>query len=248
VLYLKTLDAPPVYLKTVRATSLYLTPSFNTYFTVLPKGQTVELLGIGPRQLQIRGRMSSGPAQGWVSRADCTPVPDDLIRQLLEQKQKSERLDSAMARKEVILGMTTEQVRKVLGRPTDVTHIQEEGREVEVWTYYSFRTVPVTENYPDGNGVWQTRSYTTKVRTGSKTLYFKDDALARIEDKQENENLPVPAPYGYPGSPYGYGGGSGYPYPQKSPFTPTPSPTPTPAPAPTPKPPSRILRTNSWSP
>lgn len=201
VLYLTKIGSASLRLKVLRDTPLNLTRASNTYMTFLPRGQVVDVLAIARYQLQVRGRMSTGSVQGWVNRNDLSPISDEVMSEL-EQKMKAQKdVDDAIKRKEVIFDMTQDQVQMILGKPADKTRIQEEEGTEEVWTYYSYRSVPVMQSFGYGTNSY-TQVVTQKIRTGSKVISFKDGKVVRIEQKTEQAAPQQPyQPYGYPMTP-----------------------------------------------
>ena len=194
ILYLTQLSQPPLKAKVLRDTPLNLTRASNTTMTFLPRGQVIEILAIAKYQLQVRGRMSTGSVQGWVNRGDVTPIPDEMISEISEKIQNQKKLDDAIKRKEVIFGMTQDQVRTILGKPADKSSIQEEDGTTEIWTYYSYKSVPVMETYGYGTNIY-TQTFMRKVRTGSKTISFRDGNVVRIEQKTEQVAPQGPSAY-----------------------------------------------------
>ena len=186
-IYLTTVDSAPLQLKILKETPLNLTQASNTYMTFLPRGQIVDVLAIAKYQLQVRGRMRTGAVQGWVNRGDVEPISDEVLKGLQEKIKSQKEMDAAIKRKEVIFGMTQDQVRAILGKPADKTSIRDEDGVSEVWTYYSYRSVPVMQTYGFGTNAY-TQVVTQKIRTGSKTISFQDGKVMRIEQKSE-QNL-----------------------------------------------------------
>jgi outer membrane protein assembly factor BamE (lipoprotein component of BamABCDE complex) len=198
VLYLTNLSEKPLRVRVLRHTRLNITRASNTYLTTLAKGQYVSVLAIAPHQLQVRGRMSTGSVQGWVNRDDLSPISDDVVASLSKKKAKQEEIEEAIKRKEVLFGMTREQVQQMLGKPEDKSSVQDEAGVTEVWTYYTYRSMPIIETYGAGTNV-VSQVYSGKVRVGSKSISFKNGQVVRIEQKSENTgtsgiSIP-PAPY-----------------------------------------------------
>jgi len=199
VLYLTGLNKPPLKSTVLRDTQLNLTRASNTYMTYLPRGQVVEILAIARYQLQVRGKMRTGAVQGWVKRSDVADIPGEVISDIEDQLEAQRKLEDAIKRKEVIFGMTQEQVQMILGRPADKSSIQEEKSVTEVWTYYSYKSVPVMETFGFGTNAY-TQVATQKVRTGAKVISFTDGKVVRIEQKTEQiaPQTTYPYPQTYP--------------------------------------------------
>lgn len=193
-LYLTELNEPSLKARVLRDTPLNLTRASNTTMTFLPRGQVVEVLAIAQYQLQVRGRMRTGAVQGWVIRSDITPIAEETISEISQKIQNQKKLEDAIKRKEIIFGMTQEQVRMILGKPVDKSSIREEDGATEIWTYYSYKTVPVTETYGYGTNIY-TQTFMQKVRTGSKTISFRDGKVVRIEQKTEQVRPQGLTPY-----------------------------------------------------
>jgi hypothetical protein len=209
ILHLSKLQGPALRLKVLRDTPLNLTQASNTYMTYLPRGQTVEVLAIARYQLQVRGRMRTGAVQGWVNRHDIAEIPDETISELQDKLKSQQEIQDAIRRKEVIFGMTQEQVRSILGRPTDKSRIQDQDGTTEIWTYYSYKSVPVMETFGYGTNAY-TQVVTQKIRTGSNTISFKNGMVTRIEQKSEQVGgVQEPVIYG-PGMPIVIPKGSSY--------------------------------------
>jgi outer membrane protein assembly factor BamE (lipoprotein component of BamABCDE complex) len=141
--------------------------------------------------------MSTGSVQGWVNRDDLSPISQETLNELVEKEQKRGEIEDAVKRKEVIFGMTREQVERTLGRPQDKSLVREEEAVSETWTYYTYKSVPFMQSYGTGTNV-VTQVYTQKVPIGSKKITFQNGVVVRIEQKSEN----VPSGIQMPPAPY----------------------------------------------
>ena len=118
VLYFED-NLPTHLLATVQSpTTVYLRRDLQTPLASLFAGQKIEIIGMSPEGFLIKGTYRNNSITGWISPGE---LPSDVDRaQIALAKKNQERrgqIAAVIARKQVIRGMTPDEVHQSLGDP-----------------------------------------------------------------------------------------------------------------------------------
>ncbi len=149
-------------------------------------GTIVTLVAIGDNAYRVRGRARHGDVAGWLRPADVISPDPDLHANLKKVHERQMQVRELIAKKEVALGMTMEEVRESLGKPArSSSKVTAFGRE-DMLEYAVFDRVPQTVTGRDPFGrIVQSIVY-VKVETGTLSVQFKDNVVEAIEEKKGN--------------------------------------------------------------
>src|SRR5438128_2075364 len=117
VVYLDDFMGKPLELKALKSTPLTFSRDGNSVIDSLRPNQRVRLVGIGPERYLVEARVTNGRAEGWVLPGDMEPIPESVLKELQKKGADAEKIKEAIAHGEIEIGMTEEDVIKVLGTP-----------------------------------------------------------------------------------------------------------------------------------
>jgi hypothetical protein len=104
------------------ATTLYLRRDFQMALATLYPGQKIELIGMGPEGYLLKTNYRNNTTTGWIRPED---LPSGIDPTVLVQAQKNQRHHDAVAvaitNKNVIQGMTPDEVKQSVGAPQQVS-------------------------------------------------------------------------------------------------------------------------------
>lgn len=174
----------PVVVKVPNEATIYYHSDFQRPLGSMAPGTIVTLVALGDTAYRVRGRARHGDVAGWLKPTDVIHPDPDLHANLKKVYDRQIQVQALIAKNEVALGMTQEEVRESLGKPTRTTSkLTPFGREDTV-EYAVFERVPQTVTGRDALGrLVQTIVY-VKVETGTLSIHFKDNIVDTIEEKK----------------------------------------------------------------
>jgi len=113
---------------------------------LFPSGAKVQLLIYTPAAYHVQGVTVDGnTAAAWVSPSLLTPISPTLIADAQNAEALRILLEAAIDRREIVIGMTSEDVRKSLGRPWRVQAGTKPGEPQQTWIYIHYERAPRTD-------------------------------------------------------------------------------------------------------
>ncbi len=180
------LTPKPVVVKIQAEAPAYTTSKFDRAIGSFAPGTPVTLVAMSDAAYRVRGRARHGDVAGWVRQADILskdPLLADKLKKLFERTQQVAEL---IQNNQVALGMTSDEVRASLGKPTRTsTKINATGKQ-ERLEYAMFEKVPQTTTTQNAFGqLVQTVIY-VKVEVGTLSLSFKNGVVDEMEETKGN--------------------------------------------------------------
>lgn len=199
-IYLEDLLPKPVRLATIADAPIYYKIDLGRFLGTLKKGQIVELQAVSDAAYRVRGKAEQGQVAGWVDPQFLNPLPKDFLENLRQNAARREEVNALIAKNEVAVNMTPEEVLQSLGKPPKKTsHLDAKGRE-ETWEFVKYERVPkeVVGRDTEGNLV-KTIIY-EKVPSGKLAVSFVNNLVASIEQTEGTLNRAaqvkiIPAPF-----------------------------------------------------
>lgn len=181
-IYVEDILTKPVRLTVLAESVIYYQGDMQRPLGAMAPGTPVYLVAMTDTAYKVRGRARHGDVAGWMRMQDLrAPDPQlpDKLRAFFERQKK---VDELIARKQIALGMTSEEVQQSLGRPTRRTSkLTAAGRD-EMMEYSVFQNVPQLTTGRDAFGnLVQTTIY-VKVEVGRLTVTFEKGAVSGIEE------------------------------------------------------------------
>ncbi len=199
-IYLEDLLPRPVRLAVIADAPIHYKIDIERYLGTLKKGQLVDLQAVADGAYRVRGVAQQGQVAGWVDPKFLNPLKKDFLENLKQNAARRDEVNALIAKNEVAINMTPEEVMRSLGKPAKKSsHLDAKGRE-ETWEFVKYERVP-KETYgrdPAGNLV-KSIIY-VKVPVGKLAVSFADNLVASLEqtegtlDRAAQVKI-IPAPY-----------------------------------------------------
>jgi hypothetical protein len=151
-IYFSDFDMKPLRLRLLSAAPCYFDTSLSRFAGNLRFPQAVQVEGIAQDGLlRIRGNAQQGGVAAWVEQKNLEPLPEGFESNLRKAEKRRLEVEDLIARNEVALGMTPDEVSRSLGRPQKRTQrANKEGTE-QVWEYVKYELIPQTTYVPVNN-------------------------------------------------------------------------------------------------
>ena len=185
-------NLPDRVIATVHATTtLYLHRDFRTPLAALYDGQKVELIGMAPDGYLLTANVRNNTTTGWIKPGDLPSGIDPAIFVTAQKNQaRRDAVAVAIANKNVIQGMTPEEVKQAVGAPNGISSKSDPHGESLVWTYTTYREDPQYEYGLDPYGHPVLQTYYVKVPIGQMIIQFVGGAVYSIEQHKTDPNNP----------------------------------------------------------
>jgi hypothetical protein len=173
----------PVVVKIPAEATIYYNADFQRPLGTMAPGTIVTLVALGDTAYRVRGRARHGDVSGWLKPTDVIHPDPNLHANLKKVYDRQIQVQDLIAKKEVALGMTQDEVGLSLGKPTRTSSkLSAQGRD-DTYEYAIFERVPQTVTGRDAIGnIVQSIIY-VKVETGTLSIHFKNAIVDSIEEK-----------------------------------------------------------------
>jgi len=183
-IYLEDLLMKPARLATVADAPIYYHSDFARYLGTLKKGQIVELQAVSDTAYRVRGMAQQGQVAGWVDPKFLNPLKKDFLDSLKQNAARRKEVQALIAKNEVAINMTPEEVLQALGKPAKKSSkLDAKGRE-DMWEYIRYERVPqeTVGRDPAGNLI-RTIIY-VKVPAGKVSVTFANNLVSALEQSE----------------------------------------------------------------
>jgi len=128
---------------------------------------------------------------GWIKPADLpSGIDPGLFAEAKKNQAHRDAVAVAIANKDVIRGMTPDEVRQSVGRPEQVaSRVDASGQEL-TWIYTTYREEPQYQYAMDALGRTFLQTYYVKIPVGQMVVAFADGAVVSIEQHKTDPNSP----------------------------------------------------------
>ena len=173
------------------ATTLYLRRDFQMALAALYPGQKIELIGMAPDGYLLKATYRNNTVTGWIKPDDLpSGIDPSLFVQAKQTQAHRDAVAVAIANKNVIQGMTPDEVKLSVGQPTQVTsHVDPSGASL-TWVYTTYREDPQYEYTMDPYGRPVLQTYYVKVPIGQLIVGFVNGVVSSITEHKTDPNSP----------------------------------------------------------
>ena len=183
-IYLEDLLPKPARLAVIADAPIHYKIDLGRYLGTLKKGQLVELQAVSDGAYRIRGVAQQGQVAGWVEPKYLNPLKKDFLENLRQNAARRDEVNALIARNEVAINMTPEEVMQSLGKPAKKTsHLDAKGRE-EMWEFVKYERVPKEVVGQDQAGNLVKSVVYVKVPTGKLAVSFSDNLVTSLEQTE----------------------------------------------------------------
>ena len=197
--YLEDLAIKPVKLAVIGEAAVHSQIGSGNYLGVLRKGTVAEVVAISDTAVRVRGIAAQGAVVGWVPAAVLTPMKPEFVEAVKKNAQRKADVDALIAKGEVALNMTHDEVAASLGKPQKKqSKLDAKGRQ-EIWEFIRYMRVPQETIGRDPQGNLVRNVIYVKVPAGKLSITFENNLVSALE---QSEGVPdagagvmlVPAP------------------------------------------------------
>lgn len=206
VIYLSDFKIKPVQIKLLQAAPCYFDIALKRFAGTLRFPQSLRLEGISESGMyRVRGNARQGGVIAWADPQFFEPLPANFVENLHKSEKRRQEVEALIARNEVAIGMTVDEVGRSLGKPQKKTHRASKGGTEQVFEYIKYKLVPQTTYVPGysqtvvnlpgsgtnsggsvvqgGVGYTPTTIY-VKEPVGKLTVTFKDGLVEELDQSE----------------------------------------------------------------
>ena len=172
-------------------TTVYLRRDFQMALAALYSGQKIELIGMSPDGYLIKTNYRNNTITGWIHPEDLpSGIDPGLFSQARKNQQRHDAVAAAIANKDVIQGMSPDEVKQSVGKPEQITTHSDPSGSSLVWTYTTYREDPQYQYTLDPFGRPVLSTYYVRIPIGQLTVAFVNDAVISVTQKKTDPNSP----------------------------------------------------------
>lgn len=202
-LYLEDLSpAPeePIELIVLEPASAFGDTKAQRKLGTFERNQIVHLLAVSEFAYKVRGNARNGRLAGWVSKKLVGSKDKELESKLDAVVKRHKLIEELVEKRQIAIGMTPDEVGRVLGTPTRrESKVTAKGRET-VWEFITYDTITHFDYIrdPSTGQTYKRATSTEKVETGKVRVEFTDDVATAISETEDNPRagglkiVPVP--------------------------------------------------------
>ncbi len=184
-IYLEDLLPKPVRLATISDAPIHYKIDLARYLGTLKKGQIVEIQAVSDTAYRVRGKAEQGQVAGWIDPKFLNPLPKDFLENVRQNAARREEVAALIAKNEVAVNMTPEEVVKALGKPSKKNSLLDAKGRAETWEFVKYERVPreiVVGRDVDGR-LLKSIIY-EKVPSGKLAITFANNLVASLEQTE----------------------------------------------------------------
>jgi hypothetical protein len=172
-------------------TTVYLRRDFKMALAALYPGQKVELVGMSPDGYLLKANYRNNTITGWIRPEDLPTGVDPSVFSVAKKNQaRRDAVAVAITNKNVIQGMTPDEVRQSLGKPGQVSSRVDPSGSAITWIYTTYVEQPQYEYGLDPFGRPVLQTYYVKIPIGQMIVSFVNGAVISIEQHKTDPNSP----------------------------------------------------------
>jgi hypothetical protein len=172
-------------------TTLYLHRDFQMALATVYPGQKVELIGMSQEGYLITTNYRNNTVTGWIAPTDLPSGIDPALFALAKKNQEHhDAVAVAVANKDVIQGMTPDEVTQSVGRPEQVSSLIDAHGSALSWVYTTYRQEPQYTYALNSFGRAVPQTYYVKVPIGQMIIDFSSGVVVSVERHDIDPNSP----------------------------------------------------------
>jgi len=189
VVYTEEFTDKKIELLVLKPATVYSTKKGGRKLGVLKVDTKVTLIGLTGKAYKIRGTATHGGVSGWVSPKALGSKDRDFVENFKKVYERQKVVRDLIARHEVAIGMSVEEVSASLGKPTKTKVRQTIKGKTGVWEFIQYEEQDhyQTVRDPLTGRVFRQYSHTTKEELGKIVLEFEGEVVTAIEETENNE-------------------------------------------------------------
>lgn len=182
--YLEDVLDKPLKLAITADAPIFYKIDMQRFLGTLRRGQMVEVQALSDHAYRVRGTASQGQVAGWVEPKFLSPLKKEFIESVHQNAARKAEVDALIAKNEVAINMTPEEVARALGKPGKTTaRLDAQGR-TEVWEFIRYERVPQEVTGYDRTGRLVTSITYVKVPAGKLSVSFQNNLVSALEQSE----------------------------------------------------------------
>lgn len=184
VVYVEEFAPKGITLKVEKPGWIYATNEGGRKRGALKTGIDVELVSFTDRAYFVRGKRENGTGvSGWVTPAAFSSKDPKFVEKLKEVHSRQITVRELIANKEVALGMTPEELEKILGKPNKTTLRRNADGQTEIWEFIDYETVDhfATFRDPSTGALYRRFTHTTEEIKSKQVVEFENGFVSSTE-------------------------------------------------------------------
>ena len=189
VVYSEEFTEKEIEFLVVKPATVFATKKGGRKLGVLKADSKVSFIVMTEKAYKVRGTATHGQVLGWVSPRFLGSKDKDFVENLKKVYERQKVIRELVAKHEVAIGMSIEEVSASLGKPTKTKVRQTVKGRTGVWEFIKYEE---QDHYqavrdPVTGRVFRQYSHTTKEETGKIVVEFENEVVAAIEESENNE-------------------------------------------------------------
>jgi len=188
VIYVEDFTTEKIRFKVIEERPIFLTKTGKQQLGRLKVGTICELIGFDHRAFKIKGEALHNSIAGWVSPHALESEQENFIEDFKKLYERELLVRELIANEEIAIGMSPDEVKRVLGKPSKTslrrtstgTSETYEYLEIEELKHYETYLDPYTEQY------YRRQTHVTEEIKSRIAVEFSDGSVSAIEKDEDN--------------------------------------------------------------
>ena len=189
VVYTEEFSPDGITFKVEKPGWVYSTKEGGRKRGALKVGIQVELVSFTDKAYFVRGKKENGiGVSGWVTPAAFSSKDPKFVEKLKQVHTRQLLVRELIAKKEVALGMTTDEASQVLGKPTKTTLRRTAAGQTQVCEFIEYEKISHFTNFqdPTTGGIYRRLSHTTNEEKSKTVVEFENGYVSAFEINENN--------------------------------------------------------------
>ena len=149
VIYLSDFELTDSRFPLTGPANCYFDANMKRYAGALRFPQRVQLDAVSPAGMyRVRGNARQGGVAAWIEPQFLDGVPEDLVPKLRAADERRREVEALIARNEVAIGMTLDEVGRSLGKPQKRSSTTNREGSTQSFEYVRYKLIPQTVYTP----------------------------------------------------------------------------------------------------
>jgi hypothetical protein len=149
VIYLSDFELTDARFPLTGPANCYFDANMKRYAGTLRFPQRVQLDAVSPAGMyRVRGNARQGGVAAWIESQFLDGVPEDLVPKLRAADERRREVEALIARNEVAIGMTLDEVGRSLGKPQKRSSTTNREGSTQTFEYVRYKLIPQTVYTP----------------------------------------------------------------------------------------------------
>lgn len=189
LIYFEEIQDEKIMLKVAEDTRLFRDKKGQSVARILKAGDVVQLIAMNDRAYRVRGGTNYHGYVGWVNPHHMASKDPEFVTNLKTFYARELEVRDLIAKQEVAIGMTSDEVVRSLGEPTKTSVRVDAESQTSLWEFITYEELDHFTTYRDPlSGSFVRRfSHTTREESGKVSVAFQDDLVTSIERTETQE-------------------------------------------------------------